>query len=918
MKKRMLSLLTCLALCLVLLPATASAEEPQNHTSHTGWTALTQDYIDKNGSTLASGSYYLSEDLTVRTNIQFTKDANVNLCLNGHILTLQDGSQFFFGGTVPRTLCLCDCQSSKDTYGNIDEETGLWKKSDSSGNCDLKGGVITGSTASAFWFQYFTLNMYGGNIAGNALGVSINYNSTFRLYGGSIVGNANSDVGGGVCINNWNGNFHMQGGSISHNSSSRGGGVYVNRGTCTIQDGSITGNTATYGGGVSVTGGTCNISSYNSYISNNTATGSGGGVYANGGGTCNITGGSSITDNSANNGGGVYITVGGICNLDGGTVSQNKSKFSGGGVFIYSGSFSMTAGDVSGNECGWHGGGICADNDAKLTLSDSVKISGNAAVRGGGVYINQETLELSGDVDLSGNTAGGDLYLRNLNADSKTAIQLTSPLISNQKISVTMYIPGVLVTNWKRHMGNEDPADYLDISANPGYHTGINGDGAVTLLANTYTVNFAPGEGGSGSMAPQAFTYDTEQALTPNAFTRTGYTFAGWSDGSGKTYTDGQAVKNLTAEHNGTVTLYAQWKINVNTYTVTLHPNEGKIDGSTPDSDGNYVIYYTYGIGAALPTEKEIARSGYRFDGWYDNEKLDGKPVTEITATDIGNKTYWAKWDDSSDTPTYSITLPNNVAGGKVSANKRYAEKGETFRFTVTSDDGWELDRLTVTDRNGKELDVTHKGDGVYTFKMPAGRAEIQVSFREIAPEPLPFTDVPANAWYAEAVRYVYEHGLMAGTSATTFAPDATTSRAMIATILWRMAGSPVVNYAMDFADVPEGQWYSEAIRWAASEGVVTGYGNGLFGTNDPITREQLATMLWRCAQEQGYDVSVGENTNILSYTDAFDVAEYAIPAMQWAVGAGIINGTGDGSTLTPQGQATRAQAAVMLMRFCE
>ena len=273
---------------------------------------------------------------------------------------------------------------------------------------------------------------------------------------------------------------------------------------------------------------------------------------------------------------------------------------------------------------------------------------------------------------------------------------------------------------------------------------------------------------------------------------------------------------------------------------------------------------------------------------------------------------------DSSSTPTYSVILPGRVEGGTVTAKKSYAEEGETFRFTVTPDEGWELDTLSVTDNRGTELDVKYEGDSVYSFKMPARRVEIQVSFREIPPESLPFTDIADNAWYADAVRYVYEHGLMAGTSATTFAPDVTTSRSMIATILWRMAGSPVVNYAMDYTDVAQGQWYSEAIRWAASEGIVGGYGNGLFGTNDPITREQFAAMLYRFAQEQGYDVSIGENTNILSYTDVADLSEYAISAMQWAVGAGIINGTGDGSTLTPQGQATRAQAAVMLTRFCE
>ena len=272
---------------------------------------------------------------------------------------------------------------------------------------------------------------------------------------------------------------------------------------------------------------------------------------------------------------------------------------------------------------------------------------------------------------------------------------------------------------------------------------------------------------------------------------------------------------------------------------------------------------------------------------------------------------------DSSSTPTYSVILPGRVEGGTVTAKKSYAEEGETFRFTVTPDEGWELDTLSVTDNRGTELDVKYEGDSVYSFKMPARRVEIQVSFREIPPESLPFTDIADNAWYADAVRYVYKHGLMAGTSATTFAPDVTTSRSMIATILWRMAGSPVVNYAMNFADVPQDQWYSEAIRWAASEGIASGYGN-TFGTHDPITREQLAVMLYQFAQARGYDVSVGENTNILSYTDVSDVAEYAIPAMQWACGAGIISGTGDGSTLTPQGQATRAQAAVMLTRFCE
>lgn len=280
------------------------------------------------------------------------------------------------------------------------------------------------------------------------------------------------------------------------------------------------------------------------------------------------------------------------------------------------------------------------------------------------------------------------------------------------------------------------------------------------------------------------------------------------------------------------------------------------------------------------------------------------------------------------DASTIPVSVVNTITGAVDTIQISLKHDGE-FGFTMTlsaplgkTNAGyWANLYYYNEDSRALEFQSADKiaSDGTAEFAFShASDYAIVIDTDSHEPVELPFTDVPEGAWYEDAAAYVYKHGLMAGTSATTFAPDVTTSRAMIATILWRMAGSPVVNYAMNYTDVAQGQWCSEAIRWATSEGVVTGYGNGLFGTNDPITREQLATMLWRYAQTEGYDVSVGEDTNILSYTDALDVAEYAIPAMQWAVGTGIINGTGDGSTLTPQGQATRAQAAVMLMRFCE
>ena len=265
---------------------------------------------------------------------------------------------------------------------------------------------------------------------------------------------------------------------------------------------------------------------------------------------------------------------------------------------------------------------------------------------------------------------------------------------------------------------------------------------------------------------------------------------------------------------------------------------------------------------------------------------------------------------------TYAVTVPD-VENGTVRVSPSRASRGTTVTLTVAPDEGYELESLTVLDSRDNEIALTDKGDGKYTFTMPSGKVTVEASFAEIAPEPLPFGDVDDGDWFADAVRFVYENGMMNGVSETSFAPHATTSRSMIVTILYRLEGEPVVDYAMDFTDVAGDAYYAEAVRWAASEGIVGGYGGGLFGAEDAVAREQLAVILYRYAVYKGYDVSIGEDTNILSYADFADLSEYAIPAMQWACGAGIVNGTSE-STLTPQGEATRAQVAAMLMRFCE
>lgn len=180
-----------------------------------------------------------------------------------------------------------------------------------------------------------------------------------------------------------------------------------------------------------------------------------------------------------------------------------------------------------------------------------------------------------------------------------------------------------------------------------------------------------------------------------------------------------------------------------------------------------------------------------------------------------------------------------------------------------------------------------------------------------------PFDDAGRGDWFYDSVVYVYENGLMDGVSDTLFDPDGTVTRAQLVTMLWRLDGEPSVNYALPFTDVSVGEWYAEAVRWAAGEGIVNGVSETEFAPNAAVTREQLAAILHRYAQHKGYDVSIGESTNILSYSDFASISEYAISAMQWACGEGIITGVTE-STLEPQGTATRAQSAAMLMRFLE
>jgi len=395
--------------------------------------------------------------------------------------------------------------------------------------------------------------------------------------------------------------------------------------------------------------------------------------------------------------------------------------------------------------------------------------------------------------------------------------------------------------------------------------------------SKTYSITFNTDGGTIKGNYVTGYSYG-EGAVLPTDVEKSGYTFAGWYDNEELT---GSTVTAISDTEYGDKTYYAKWT--ANTYSVKLHLNGGNLADGVSD-----ITAYTYGNSIELPDRSEIVRSGYMFSGWYADEGFKDGPYTEISSTDSGNKEFYARWTMYNIPNTHAITVMD-PANGSLKVNPSNGSAGTLITVTATPDEGYELAYITV---DGERITGS-------TFRMPDHDVTVSALF---VPVSFPFTDVKSGDWFYDAVAYVYANGLMDGTSETTFEPNANMTRAMVWAILARIDGETVTG-----AD-----WASAARTWAMASGVSDGTDpNGL------VTREQFATMLYRYAAAKGYDVSIGESTNILSYADFASISEYAVPAMQWACGSGIVTGVTD-STLVPQGTATRAQCAAMLMRFVE
>ncbi len=375
-----------------------------------------------------------------------------------------------------------------------------------------------------------------------------------------------------------------------------------------------------------------------------------------------------------------------------------------------------------------------------------------------------------------------------------------------------------------------------------------------------------------------------------------GQVFDGWYSGDTK--------YKSTTKFTEDTTLTAKFA-EAPTYTVTVNGSYAEVTGA-----GSY-------LEGASVTVSAGERAGYRFAGWM----AEGITLTDASAETVtfempaSNVTLTASWDRISNpgNPTYKpiVEEPEN---GDVTTSPSRPEAGDTVTVNPEPDEGYEVDEIIVTDEDGNPVKITRNPDGSYSFTQPEGAVTIEVTFRPASG--LPFTDVAEGDWFYGCVEYVYENGLMDGVSDTTFEPNGEVTRAQLVTILWRLDGEPVVNYLLSFTDVESGEWYTEAVRWAASEGIVEGVSDTEFAPNAPVTREQFAAILYRYAQYKGMDVVTLEE-NLNGFSDNSSISSYAVQAMNWSVGQGILTGVTD-ATLEPQSTATRAQCAAMLMRFVE
>ena len=828
------------------------------------------------------GIVKLTDDITITEGLKITRDVTVDL--NGHILryaeTANPDSIFHVAGG--KTLTLTDsCPEAEHEDESLPA-----------------GGLITGGEGyrhdNGAGQSY---NYYGG-------GVYVETGASFELAGGTIYAcgvqsGANAAFGGGIYAEG--GSVTMTGGAIrncavSADYSASGGAIYAKAGSVTMSGGVISGCSAMSGGGISASEG-----------------------------TVRITGGRIENCKASEHGGGLYI---------GGHADQ----------------ISVLDAAISGCEAK-NGGGVALMSFAELELGENARITGCTATNGAAVYMDLGSTftvnhpgcflyanggRVEGTVYVGTNKIGTkNNYLDSVKAtdaidhtDGKPTTVFTGDVYCEGDIRGGIFHGSVTVTDsngdmgtaWEKFCGNLSGGSFYKpvrtechvsggtyyAGLTMGEHAKLSGKPMNTGTVINDKTNIPNPDG-----TPVTVTYEYgkldgiyaeqivqagEKAIEPDVPSRQGYQFTDW-------YLD-DTKYDFNAAVTGDMTLTAQWTLD--RYTISYNLNNGTATGN-PDS---------YTVESDAITLNTPTRPGYTFTGW-SGTGLDGENNMTVTIEkgSTGERSYTAHWrynggGGSSSSPSYPVSVPDKTDHGSVTVSPKNASKGDTVTVTVKPDSGYVLETISVTDKNDNDLKLTDKGNGKYTFTMPTSKVEIKATFMEDNSVLNFFYDVPNDAYYFEAVKWAAENGITGGVGNSLFAPNQPCTRAQIVTFLWRAAGSPVVNYLMPFTDVDEGAYYAEAVRWAASTGIVTGLTETTFGTDSVCTRAQAAAMIYRCAQAQGKGFT-GAWMFHLPFTD---VPEWAYESVAWCYMNGVTTGVSE-TSFAPGNDCTRAQIVTFLWR---
>ena len=864
MKKRIGSLLLILALCFTLLPAAALAEgaSAEVSTANELTNALNGD------ATIIK----LTANIEISTMLKVNR--TVTLDLNDHVLKMTGTGRVIeveSGGN----LTLTDSTPNATYKFGIDESTKLWILDETSGTNTVNGGIIT-----------------GGNTVGNTGGgVRIVSGGAFTMTGGNIVG-CTAGAGGGVDVR---GTFTMTGGSIAGcvATNGSGGGVFVeDGGTFAMTGGSVAGCTAVsrnmHGGGICNAGTTTLSGSAKIQNCHVQTDGYGGGVFS--------ASRKNLTVNHVEITGCTRGKIPDAMHFKNGTVSGGifDGEVTNQGGTISGGTFNSRVVNEGNIENGMFNGEVV--NQSNCTIKDGTfkNTVDNFGTIGGGTFTETSTVnneegtiekgEFSGKVEnQNGGTIGGGTF-------SGTVENAAKGKITDGTFTETSTVNNKGTIEKGKFSGTVENQNGGTIGG--GMFSGtVTNNG--TISGGTFAVTF---ETEGGNTVPVQNILNGQKATKPDDPTKTGYAFDGW-------YTE-EACTNLyefTTPVTKVLTLYAKWTINQ--YTITFKPENG---------DEDTTITQEYGTAVTAPATP--TKTGYTFAGW-DREIPAKMPAENMTVTarwtavgsgsSGGGSTSGGGSSREDWEPSYAVSTPGKTENGTVSVNPKNAGQGDRVTLTVKPDPGHVLETLTVLDSKGKALPLTDKGGGMFTFTMPNGQVEVKAVFAAEV-KTASFRDVSVDAYYYDAVKWAAEKGITTGQADGLFGSDRSCTRAQIITFLWRAAGSPVVNYAMEMGDVSADAYYAEAVRWALSRGITSGTGGGAFSPDDACTRAQAVTLLARALSAKA-----GSAAN---FTDVPADAYYA-QAVSWAVENGITTGVG-GGRFDPNATCTRAQIATFLYRY--